>query len=1270
MKLKIYHFLLTGILICSFIFATGQELEKDFRNKKLFELYEKQTLLFNKNKSQANKLAKLKKWPLVFKDKNNKIVAELVGVGQNNHPLYYAYNSNVISAITSSTFDVWPDGNTGFNLNGSSAFLTNRLAIFDGGGVRTTHQEFVGRITQKDNPSGLSDHATHVMGTMMAKGVNPAAKGMSFELAGGLAYDWNNDIAEAALAANGNNGILLSNHSYGYLTGWNYNGSTWRFYGPAGFNIDPGFGYYDESAQDNDENAYNAPYYLPVRAAGNNRSQNGPDIGAPCQLLNANGNFYTTTRPIGISSNDGYTTIGYTSNAKNIIAVGAINPIMNGYQQPKDVQITDFSSWGPTRDGRLKPDLVSDGYQVYSTYATTDQSYSFSSGTSMACPGVTGALLLLQELYGKLVPGKLLRNSTIKGIAIHTANEAGNYPGPDFIYGWGLLNTKASCSLINEAITKNNGITSSQLLFEKTIYDRSNSVDTISGSFISSGSEPLKLTICWTDPIGQLLQYTDYTNDTSLELVNDLDIWLIDENGKKYFPWVPNFKNPTEPPSTGNNNRDNVEKIETMNATPGIKYTYYITYKNMKLVNDSQTFALLVSGVGGSTFCPSKSIDTSQTKIDSISINNLNLPFTKANNYADFRNKSTQLTIKNAPNYLYCKLSKKPTKNTYILAYLDLNNSASFDSNELLYSSNKFNNNGILYDSFYFVGNNNLLISNNLLRLIVVDTPNVATFSPCGTYNSGSTIDINSMFKNPDYDIAFTSFITPQKDSTLCFGNKNFITVRVANQGNNNINNLSGKILLLQNGNVIDSALETFNISLEPYSFTNLNFQKKFIYNTNSSYSLKVLLNLTNDFNILNNTGTINFSTFPIDTPSTVNATAIGCGNIFTLNIANPKPNNNYYWFINNSFNTPIFSGNGGTYSNTNNTISNFNITSGFQGNFGALNFNISDSGNYHNEINGGGGNYFQVYVPQPAKLTSGKMYTGNWGTIQVNVFYSTSNSVDNAVLMNSYFYDVLPSSPQPTINYVPKNKADSGFYYNLNINFPNKGYYVLQFITLNGASLFRNSQVTNYPFPFGNPYYFYLTTNSANSSSFYYYLYDMNVSSLNGCPSAPANVSSILNPKPALRFSDDTLYSSLTENLSWYKDGLLISSNPEYIIPLESGRYRVQKNFQNGCQESSEEYVFTLIPKPYNTKEEIGFKLYPTIINGNYTTLEFKILTAPDFAYEIYDISGVLVYQQSIPNLRKQSIFIPSIKTGIYFFRFKANGKFFNEKIFISNTN
>ena len=77
---------------------------------------------------------------------------------------------NLDAAISLSTDEVWPGGSGGFSLTGSETQL-GELGVWDANGVRTSHQEFGGRVTQMDGASGTHYHSTHVAGTLVAAGV-------------------------------------------------------------------------------------------------------------------------------------------------------------------------------------------------------------------------------------------------------------------------------------------------------------------------------------------------------------------------------------------------------------------------------------------------------------------------------------------------------------------------------------------------------------------------------------------------------------------------------------------------------------------------------------------------------------------------------------------------------------------------------------------------------------------------------------------------------------------------------------------------------------------------------------------------------------------------------------------------------------------------------------------------------------------------------------------------------------------------------------------
>ncbi len=504
---------------------------------------------------------------------------QLMYIDDRGHPMYYVVN-NLNAAKTISTDDVWPGGSGGFSLNGSNTVL-GQLGIWDGGGVLTTHQEFGGRTVQTDNPGGTHYHATHVAGTMIAAGVDPNAKGMSF--AGMLsAYDWNSDGSEMAAAAA--DGMNVSNHSYGYITGWRYSGGDWYWWGDVDVsaNEDYRFGFYYTVTEYWDEIAHNAPYYTIVKSAGNDRNDAGPGPGGGHYVWD-NGSsqwvWSTVTRdPDG--GTDGYDCIPYNGNAKNIITVGAVEDIPGGYTGPGDVIMSAFSGWGPTDDGRIKPDIVANGISLYSCDNDHDADYISLSGTSMSTPNVSGSINLLARHYesthGDLTP----LSSTMKAILIHTADEAGPNPGPDYMFGWGLMNTLSAAQLIDS-----DAVTGDTLIIEAPLAD----AETHTYTLTSDGVSPICLTLAWTDPPGT--PPPPSLNPTTSMLANDLDL-RIQHTGSSttYYPYVLHPDTPGDPATSGDNVRDNVEQTYIQSPAPG---EYAVTVSHKGTLGDTQYYSLI-----------------------------------------------------------------------------------------------------------------------------------------------------------------------------------------------------------------------------------------------------------------------------------------------------------------------------------------------------------------------------------------------------------------------------------------------------------------------------------------------------------------------------------------------------------------------------------------------------------------------------------------------------------------------------------------------------
>jgi len=501
----------------------------------------------------------------------------------NGFPRFIGTTNNNAAATTAASA-VWPGGTAGLNLTGNGI----SLAVWDGGRVLTGHQEYSGRASQGDGSVSTSSHATHVGGTMIAAGVDPAAKGMSHQ-ANLVSYDWNDDESEMATAAAG--GLQVSNHSYGYLTGWanNYRGDgRWVWFGDTTLSrtSDYGFGAYELTSRDWDTVAWLAPNYLIVKSSGNDRFE-GP-VTQPVAHWLWNGGTWVLSSSVRDRDGgvNGYDCIPWQGVAKNILTMGAVNDIPSGYNSPSDVVLAGFSDTGPADDGRIKPDLVANGTSLYSSTSTSTTAYTTMTGTSMSTPNASGSIGLLLHHRKNLTGSSTIRAATIKGLLIHTADEAGANAGPDYNFGWGLLDTRKAALLMSEDAGYGFNFNIRELSLAQG--------DTIRIPVYTNGSQPLVSTISWTDRPSS--NFTLYTNDPTPALVNDLDIRLISETAVVSFPWKLDVGNPASAATTGDNLVDNVEKVEA--GTPSAQHTYLlqITHKGT-LDMGPQAFSLIVSGI-------------------------------------------------------------------------------------------------------------------------------------------------------------------------------------------------------------------------------------------------------------------------------------------------------------------------------------------------------------------------------------------------------------------------------------------------------------------------------------------------------------------------------------------------------------------------------------------------------------------------------------------------------------------------------------------------
>ncbi len=502
------------------------------------------------NKNAVKEYARIHNIPIRIE--TDSTLVELILIDEKGIPQYYTiHNEN--SAKTISTNKVYSGGGASLSLDGTGVIVGE----WDGGSVRTTHQEFDTRITVIDGGSAAW-HATHVAGTIMASGIVSAAKGMAYA-ASLKSYEWNTDVAEMASEASG--GLLVSNHSYGYLRGWS--GSTW--YGDPAISTteDYRFGFYDVNTKNWDEVAYNAPYYLIVKSSGNDKGE-GPVSGT-----------YPQDGPYDCISQQGV--------AKNILTVGSVGDITSGYSQPSDVVLASSSSCGPTDDGRIKPDIVANGIGLYSSYSSADDAYSSASGTSMSTPSVAGSVALLiqhwENVYGA---NSKMKSSTAKATIIHTADESGANTGPDYEFGWGLMNTENAALKVSEDNTTD--VICEGYLADGEVYTR---------NITTTGASPIKATLVWTDPPGT--PPVESLDPADIMLVNDLDL-RITQASNTYYPWKLDKDTPTAAATnSGENDVDNVEVVDISSPLNSTTYTITIDHDGT-LSGGGQAFSLILSG--------------------------------------------------------------------------------------------------------------------------------------------------------------------------------------------------------------------------------------------------------------------------------------------------------------------------------------------------------------------------------------------------------------------------------------------------------------------------------------------------------------------------------------------------------------------------------------------------------------------------------------------------------------------------------------------------
>lgn len=224
-----------------------------------------------------------------------------------------------------------------------------------------------------------------------------------------------------------------------------------------------------------------------------------------------------------------------------------------------------WANFGPTFDGRMKPDISAQG----------------SGGTSYASPGVAGMMSVLLEQFKLTYPSLDHRVDVCKAVMLNTALDVRTYAngkeegrGIDYRTGFGEINAPAAVDAIKE---------------KRVDFERSVSTGGVDEKKITlpANQTELRVMLYWNDPAA--------TAGAASALINDLDLEVVTPSGKVILPWTldPTPANVDKPAQRVVNRRDNAEQVILTAATKDETLEageYTIRVKGHKVPRGPQNF--------------------------------------------------------------------------------------------------------------------------------------------------------------------------------------------------------------------------------------------------------------------------------------------------------------------------------------------------------------------------------------------------------------------------------------------------------------------------------------------------------------------------------------------------------------------------------------------------------------------------------------------------------------------------------------------------------
>ena len=736
------------------------------------------------------------------------------------------------------------------------------------------------------------------------------------------------------------------------------------------------------------------------------------------QDIDEQNNLYPTLIHVFSAGNDGNDNCGYGAGsgwgnvtgghkqAKNVIAVANLD-----YES----DLASSSSRGPAEDGRIKPDIGAKGTSVYST--EHNNTYGNKTGTSMSCPGIAGIMAQLYQAYKEINnTASSPPSALMKCLLLNSADDIGN-PGPDFKHGWGEVNAYRAVKILEDGMHMTGSISQSL-----------SNTHTIS---VPSNVGQIKVMVYWHDKEG--------STNSSIALVNDINIQLTAPGGTTYNPWIldptPNSSNLDQNAVRGIDNLNNMEQVTIDNpvagnyilnldgfAIPFGPQDYYVTYEF--LMNDEIT---LTYPVGGEAWVP---FDGEVIRWDA---------------YGNSGNFTLDYTIDGGVNWMLLSssisggdrhyiLNPSPSVNSDNVKVRISRNGVSDVSDEPFTIVNVPQNisvNWICPDSIYVSWNavngatsyevsmlgdmymDSMTTTSNLSALIINPNPTITDswFSVCAKVNNGKgrrAVAVNAQpINNGCMDVPVANFSA--SSSSSCSGEITFSDLS-QNQPNSWIWDFG-------DGNTSNLQNPTHN------------------YQNSGSYSVQLIVSNQLGIDTINFQNIVNVSYNPA--PVAYNDTSYVNPSSFVLSSAS----NNVNWYSDTLGSAPLYSGsNFTTPVLTQNTIYYVREFGGPLAIGGPLDNNIGSGGFYNNN------RHLFIDCYTPSKLASFDVYANTSQPITFELRDNNSQVLEDTTITVQLGLNTL----------------------NVNFNVPVMNNLELG-ISSGNSDLYRNSSGASYPYSIGN---------------------------------------------------------------------------------------------------------------------------------------------------------------------------------------------------------